>query len=78
MHKVRSFQLVLCADVWDLVAVQAMREFKRVVAEERAGRGFNYRFPELLVISRSRESGPTYSISKTVRLLWRCARHSDP
>jgi len=60
MHKVRSFQLVLCADVWDGVVVAAVRELERVVATERAERGFDELFPEPLVISRSRGSGPTY------------------
>jgi len=60
MHKVRGFQLVLCADVWDGVVVAAMRELERAVATERAGRGFDDLFPEPLVISRSRGSGPTY------------------
>jgi len=61
MHKVRGFQLVLCADVWDRVVVEAVRELKQVVAAERAGRGFSDRFPEPLVIPHSRGSGPTYA-----------------
>jgi len=60
MHKVWGFQLVLCADVWDRVVVEAGRELKQVVEAERAGRGFNVLFPEPLVVSRSCGSGPTY------------------
>ena len=51
-HKVRDFQLVLCADVWDPVGEYAVRMLKEAVAEERAKGGFNVFLSEPLVIYR--------------------------
>ena len=50
MHKVRDFQLVLCADVWDGARGYTVRLLKQAVAAEEAGRGFDGIFPEPPVI----------------------------
>ena len=55
MNKVRSFHVVLCADVWDRVVVDAVR------ALEQAKAGCSDFFPEPLVISRLRGSSPTFT-----------------
>lgn len=41
VHKVRGFQLVLCADVWDPVGEFSVRILKAAVADERAKGGFD-------------------------------------
>jgi len=61
MHKVRDFQLVLCADVWDPVEDYSMHMLKRVVANEKARGGFSDSFSEPLVIYRPRGSRPDTS-----------------
>jgi len=61
MNHVQTFQVVLCADVWDRVVVDAVEALKQAVAEERATVGFSDHFPEPLVISRSRGSSPTFT-----------------
>ena len=60
MHKVRAFQLVLCADVWDCVVADAVRALKQAVAEERVKELSGGFFPEPLVVSSSRGSSPTF------------------
>ena len=64
MNKVRTFQMVLCADVWDRVVVDAVQALEQAVAAERAKSGFNAFFPEPLVISRLRGSSPTFTEEK--------------
>jgi len=59
LHKVRRFQLVLCADVWGCIAPYAAGKLERAVAAERARMGFDDFFREPLVISRPRGSSPT-------------------
>ena len=49
MRKVREFQLVLCADVWDGVGEHTVRVLKRAVEAEKVRRGFDDTFPEPLV-----------------------------
>ena len=46
MHAVRSFQLVLCADVWDCVGEYAKEVLKEVVAVEKAAGRLYYLSPE--------------------------------
>jgi len=41
VHKVRGFQLVLCAEVWDPVGGYSVRMLEGVVADERAKGGFD-------------------------------------
>ena len=60
MHKVRAFQLVLCADVWDGVGKYVVRVLEQAVAAEKAKRGFDGLFPEPLVVYSPRE-GPVRS-----------------
>jgi hypothetical protein len=57
MHKVRNFQLVLCADVWDGVGRYVVRMLKQGIAAEKAKRGFDSIFPEPPVIYSPRGSG---------------------
>lgn len=61
MNKVRAFQVVLCADVWDRVVVDAVRALKQAVTEERAKVGFGDFYSKPLVISRLRGSSPTFT-----------------
>ena len=56
MHKVRDFQLVLCADVWDGVRGYTVQTLKQAVAAEEAERGFDGMSPEPLVICSPRGS----------------------
>ena len=49
MRKIRGFQLVLCADVWDGVKEYTIRRLRQAVAAEKAKRGFDNTFPEPLV-----------------------------
>ena len=58
MHKVRDFQLVLCADVWDRVGEYSVRMLRRVVADEKARGGFGQPLSEPLVTYRPRGSCP--------------------
>ena len=60
MHRVRDFQLVLCADVWERVREYAVLHLKRVVADEKVGMGADDFFSKLLVIPSPRESYPLY------------------
>ena len=41
MHKVRSFQLVLCASVWGYFGEEPVRMLEEIIAEERARGGFD-------------------------------------
>jgi len=61
MNKVRTFQVVLCADVWDRVVVDAVRALEQAVAEERTKAGFGDFSSEPLVIYRLRGSSPTFT-----------------
>jgi len=56
MHKARSFQLVLCVDVWEGVGDYAVRSLEEAVAAERAKGGFSWVSPEPLVIYKPRRS----------------------
>jgi hypothetical protein len=56
IHKVRDFQLVLCADVWDGVKGYTTLVLKRAVAAEKAKGGFDGVFPEPLVVYSPRGS----------------------
>ena len=58
MHRVRDFQPVLCADVWERVREHAVWQLKWVVADEKVGMGADDFFSKLLVISSPRESYP--------------------
>ena len=60
MSKVRAFQAVLCANVWDRVVVDAVRGLEQAVAEQRKAMRFGG-FPEPSVVSRSRGSSPTFT-----------------
>jgi len=56
MHKVRDFQPVLCADVWDPMRGHAVDELERAVWQlERRADDF---FSKLSIISIPRESPP--------------------
>jgi len=61
MNKVRAFQAVLCADVWDRVVVDAVQALEQAIAEQRKGVGFGDFFSEPFVVSRSRGSSPTFT-----------------
>jgi len=61
MSKVRAFQAVLCADVWDRVVVNAVQELEQAVTNEQAGVGFGDSLSEPLVIPRLRGSSPMFS-----------------
>ena len=50
-HKVRDFQLVLCAGVWGPVVDYSVRMLKEAVAEEKAKNGFGDFLPEPLIIA---------------------------
>ena len=58
MHKVRGFQLVLCADVWDRMVECAVRVLKQAVAVEKARGGFGDLSSEPLVICTPRRIQP--------------------
>ena len=50
-HKVRDFQLVLCARVWGPVVDYSVRMLKEAVAEEKARNRFGDFLPEPLIIA---------------------------
>ena len=54
--KVRGFQLVLCANIWDGVREYTTLVLKQAVAAERAKGGFDDIFPEPLVVCSPRGS----------------------
>ena len=56
MHKIRGFQLVLCADTWDSVGEYMMGVLKNAVAVEEVKSGFGDTFPEPVVIHSPRGS----------------------
>jgi len=58
MHRVRDFQPVLCADVWERVREYAVWQLEWVVADEKVRMGADDFFSKLLVISTPRESRP--------------------
>ena len=50
VHKVRDFQLVLCAQVWDPVGEYSVRMLKAAVVDERAKGGFDgFRFEPFVI-----------------------------
>jgi len=61
MNNVRPFHMVLCADVWDRVVVDAVRALEQAVTAERVKVGFGDFPSEPLVISRPRGSSPTFT-----------------
>jgi len=61
MNRVRPFQVVLCADVWDRVVADAIRALEQAILEEQAKVGFGDFSSEPLVISRLRGSSPTFT-----------------
>jgi len=40
-HKVRDFQLVLCANVWGPIGKYSVRMLRQAVADEKAKKGFD-------------------------------------
>ena len=56
MCKVRNFQLVLCADVWDHMGKYSVRVLEEAVAAEKAMGGFSNDFLEPLVFCSVRGS----------------------
>lgn len=60
MHEVRSFRLVFHVDVWDRVGEYTMRVLKQAVAAEKAGVGFDSRFPEPLLVYSPRRHSPEF------------------
>jgi len=56
MHKVRDFELVLCADVWHHLGKHTMGELNRAVAVEKAENGFSDFSSEPLVTYSPRRS----------------------
>ena len=54
MHRMREFQLVLCADVLDCIAEYAVQVLERTVGVERKHGGLGYLLPKALVISEIR------------------------
>ena len=61
MNKVWTFQLVLCADDWDCVMVDAVQALEVAVAVEWAEVGFGVFFCKPLVISHSCGSSPMFT-----------------
>jgi hypothetical protein len=59
-HKVRNFQLVLCANVWGNVGEQPVRMLEGVVADGKARRGFDGFSPDPLVIYNPKRERITY------------------
>ena len=59
-HKVRDFQLVLCARVWGCVGEYLLRRLEEAVAEEKARNGFGNSFPEPLVVCDLQRTYPGY------------------
>jgi len=55
MNRVRAFQVVLCADVWEHAVVDAVRALEQAVV------WFGGFLSEPLVVSRSRGSSPTFT-----------------
>ena len=58
MRKVRDFQLVLCADVWDRIGWFSVRVLEDAVAAEKARGGFDRFFSEPMVVFSPRASSP--------------------
>ena len=56
VHKVRNFQLTLCAYVWDPVGEYSVRMLKEAIAEEKAQWGFDDFLSEPLVVYDPRRS----------------------
>ena len=56
MRKIRDFQLVLCADTWDVVGEYTAGVLKQAVVAEKVKRGFDDTFLEPLVIHHPRRS----------------------
>ena len=56
MRKIRDFQLVVCADTWDVVGEYTVGVLKQAVAAEKVKRGFDGTFLEPLVIHSPRGS----------------------
>lgn len=50
MHEIQSFQLMFYADVWSGVGECVVRILNQAVAAEKAKRGLDGIFPELLVV----------------------------
>lgn len=68
----RDFQLVLCAEVWGDMMSLALRNLKKVVAVEKANKGFNDFSSEPLVIGNPQEGYPPLvasPVSRPSRLL---------
>ena len=61
VHKVRDFQLELCADVCDGMEIYSVRELENAVAAEKASGGFDSIFTEPLV-TYSEHGGPLSDI----------------
>jgi len=67
----RHFQLVLCADVWDGAGEFAVRSLEQAVAAEKERGGFDWVFPEPLVIYRPRGSRQNpIDYWTTTRVIW--------
>ena len=60
MRKVRDFQLVLCADVWDWIELYSVGVLKYAVAAEKAKGGFDSFSSEPMVIFNPRASRPEF------------------
>ena len=58
MRKVRDFQLVLCADVWDRIGWFSVRVLEDAVAAEKARGGLDRFFSEPMVVFSPRASSP--------------------
>jgi len=61
MNRVRAFQVVLCADVWDRVVVNAVQALEEAVVEQLGVVGFGGVFSEPLVVYRPRGSSPVFT-----------------
>ena len=58
MHEVRSFRLVLCADVFGCVQMRSVRVLEQIVAIERKRGGLDYLQREPSIISEVRAPHP--------------------
>lgn len=72
MYQVREFQLVLCADVPDVIVKYSMRTLGGIVMAEKAKGGLDYLRHEPLIISEERILYFPKGLMIFVLVRWRC------
>ncbi|KAF9642465.1 hypothetical protein BDM02DRAFT_3264464 [Thelephora ganbajun] len=70
VHRIREFELVLCADVWDGVGEYSVEKLKRAVAVEKARGTFDNIFQEPSVIYSPRESRIETQLELQLKQSW--------